>query len=305
MRRLAPLAAMLLAAAAPASAAGPIGVITELSISGGPVEVKAAAGEEWQPARPLLSIGAGDQIRASGAGRAVLVFVATQGTTVVTSANSPYVVIPPAQPRLSERVQAALGFLQSPPRDSTRRSLAVRTPPEASPVSIVAPRETHVAAERISLEWVGADGPYTVRVRAADDRVLWEKRVGAGPLTVSPAEVRLGPGRYRWELESAAHGTQRVGFDVATPDAAAQASAGAAAVDAAGYPAATAALLKAAAFMRERFDADARRELLRGLAASPDEPALHLLLGEVYDRTGLDNLAAAEYDRAEALSGGR
>ena len=30
-----------------------------------------------------------------------------------------------------------------------------------------------------------------------------------------------------------------------------------------------------------------------------------MLLGDVYERTGLENLAAAEYDEAEALSVGR
>ena len=74
------------------------------------------------------------------------------------------------------------------------------------------------------------------------------------------------------------------------------------AVEAVKYPAATAALLKAAALMRERFYAQARRELLRAVAASPEEPTLHVLLAEVYERTGLENLAAAEHDDAEALS---
>jgi len=36
----------------------------------------------------------------------------------------------------------------------------------------------------------------------------------------------------------------------------------------------------------------------------PDEPTLHLLLGDLYDRTGHKNPAADEYGEAEFLSKG-
>ena len=95
---------------------------------------------------------------------------------------------------------------------------------------------------------------------------------------------------------------QHAGFDVATAEAATRVRLAVDAVELARYPAGTAALLKAAALMRERFFADARRALLQAVAANPEEPTLHLLLGDVYERIGLDNLAAAEYDQAETLS---
>ena len=50
--------------------------------------------------------------------------------------------------------------------------------------------------------------------------------------------------------------------------------------------------------------ADARRELLAGIAASPEEPTLHALLAEIYDRTGLRNVASQEAQEAERLSKG-
>jgi Tfp pilus assembly protein PilF len=57
--------------------------------------------------------------------------------------------------------------------------------------------------------------------------------------------------------------------------------------------------------MREGFHADARRELLQAIAANPEEPTLHLLLADVYSKTRLDNLAAAEGQRSVDLSGAR
>lgn len=306
MHRMWLLTAALIAAAAPGRAAEPIGVITELHLADGQVEIKPAAGGEWRPAKPLLSISEGDQVRVAGAGRAVLVFVGTQRSTVVTPANSPYVAAPPAQPGIAERVKSAIGFLQSTPREPSRKSLTVRSSRDLSPVVLLAPRDTLVAADGLRLEWEGPQtARYTVRIVAADGRVLWEKKSVEPTPLAPPPDLRLVPGRYRWELESKGHGTQRAAFDVATAEVAGQVRAATAAVEPARYPAATAALLKAAGLMRERFYADARRELLQAVAASPDEPTLHVLLADVYDRTGLESLAAGEYDRAEALSAPR
>ena len=304
MRRVVWLVALLALPALPAAGAEPIGLITELHLGNGRVEVKPVAGGDWQTVKPLFAISAGDQVRATGAGRAVLVFVSSQRNTVVTHENSPYVVLPPPQPGLGERVKSALAFLQSTPREPRRKALTARSSAELVPVVIVAPRESDVAADGISLEWIGpASARYAARIVSADGRVLWEKtNVAAGPLAVAPADVRLAPGRYRWELESPEYGIQRAAFDVATAEAATGVRLAVDAVERSRYPTGTAALLKAAGLMRGRFFADARRELLRGIAANPEEPTLHLLLGDVYERIGLDNLAAGEYDQAEALS---
>jgi hypothetical protein len=305
-RAAALLAAVVLLTAAPAGAAPPIGVVTELHLQNGQVEVKPSGGGQWEPAKPLLSISEGDQLRASGAGRAVLIFAASQRSAIVTSANSPFVAAAPAQPGLGERIKAAVGFLQATPREP-RVGLSTRSPRDFSPVVLLAPRETLVAADAIGLEWAGPEAErYTVRVLTGDGGVLWEKKnVEARMLAPAASELRLVPGRYRWQVDSDAHGIHHVTFDVATPEAVAQATAAVAAVDAAGYPAVTAALLRAAALMREGFRADARRELLQTIAANPEEPTLHVLLADVYSKTRLDNLAAAEGQRAMDLSGAR
>ncbi|MBI4573353.1 MAG: hypothetical protein HY713_08750 [candidate division NC10 bacterium] len=55
------------------------------------------------------------------------------------------------------------------------------------------------------------------------------------------------------------------------------------------------------AFEQELYT-EARKELLVAIAADPDEPALHLMLGHVYERIGLAELAAEEFDEAQFLS---
>lgn len=300
------VAAALLVAAS-VGAAGPIGVITELHVTNGQIEMRTAANGDWQAVKPLRSVNEGDQIRASGAGRAVVVFATTSRPAVVTAANSPYTAAAPPQPGFAERLRNAVTFLQSTPPESNRRALTVRSSRDLAAVVLLAPRESRVAADALRFEWAGPEATrYTVRVVSGDGRVLWEKGdVEGGAIALAPGGPRLVPGRYRWELASRAHGAQRAAFEVATPEAVAQARAAADAVEKARYPAATAALLKAAGLMRERFHTDARRELLRAIAASPAEPTLHQLLAELYAVTGLANLAAAEHDRAEALAAGR
>ena len=48
---------------------------------------------------------------------------------------------------------------------------------------------------------------------------------------------------------------------------------------------------------REGLYQEVRRELLSGIGANPAEPALHLLLGHVYDRIGLKKLAAGAFEK--------
>ena len=72
-----------------------------------------------------------------------------------------------------------------------------------------------------------------------------------------------------------------------------------------GYPPSSIALMRAGYVLRDGLYADARRELLTALAKDPDEPTLHLLLGQVYDAIGLSELAQREFIEARDLSGGR
>jgi Tfp pilus assembly protein PilF len=60
--------------------------------------------------------------------------------------------------------------------------------------------------------------------------------------------------------------------------------------------------MRAGFLFEQELYAEARRELLAALQADPDEPGLHVMLGHVYERTGLPALAAEEFDEAQYLS---
>ena len=46
---------------------------------------------------------------------------------------------------------------------------------------------------------------------------------------------------------------------------------------------------------------DARQVVMAALARDPDEPSLHTLLGQIYQKTGLPEQAAESFDEANFL----
>ncbi len=288
----------------------PLAVLTEIQLKRGKVEVKAAGQPDWQPPKPLLSLRAGDQVRVTGEGRAVLVFTGGRGSQLVTQSNSPFTVQAGPSEGTVDRAKAVLGnvtnFLLGAQRERTYQSLSVRSV-RAQPPVILAPRDTRVLPGAVTFEWAGSDRlKYQIRLLGPQG-VVWEKaELDRAPLAYPSSGPTLAPGsRYTWELTTKDHGVQRASFEV-LPAADAARIKDALAVLAPGsagnYPPATLALMRAGLLFQESLYADARRELVRAIGASPEEATLHLLLGHVYDRTGLKQLAATEFDQAEALS---
>ena len=308
------VAGLLLVGAAVAWGQDALAVLTEIQVKRGKVEVKPADQGEWLVPKPLLSLRAGDQVRVVGEGRAVLVLTGGRGTQLVTESNSPFTVQPGAAQGGSDRAKAVLGnvtnFLIGQPRERTYQSLSVRSV-RAQPPLILAPRDTRVLPGAITFEWAGSDRlKYQVRLRGPQDNVVWEQAdLERKPLAYPSSAPKLTPGtKYTWELLTREHGVQRATFEVApaadatrvtdqltvlTPTAAS------------GYPPATLALMRAGLLFQEMLYADARRELVQAISSSPEEATLHLLLGHVYDRTGLKQLASNEFDEAEALAAPR
>jgi hypothetical protein len=302
-------AAVLLLVTARVWAADPVAVVTEIQARSGKVEVKSA-GADWQSPKPLLSLRAGDQVRAAGDGRAVLVFTGGRGTQVVTAANSPFTIQAQAAEGTSDRARTVLGnvtsFLMGQQRDKAYQSLSVRS--VRQPPLILAPRDTRVLPGALAFEWSGSDRlKYRVRLLGPQGAVVWEQsglERRSVPYPASAPALTAGT-RYTWELQTQEYGAQTAAFEVVPATDAARVRDSLALLTpsaAQSYPPATLALMRAGLLFQETLYADARRELLTAIAASPQEPTLRLLLGHVYDRTGLTQLAATEFDEAEALS---
>lgn len=305
------LAVTWLLAAAAAWAQEPVAVLTEMQVKSGRVEVKLGGDPDWQAPKPLLPLRAGDQVRVVGEGRAVLVFTGGRGTLLVTQATSPVTVQARTAEGGADRARSIMAnvttFLLGAQRNKTYQSLSVRSV-RAQPPVILAPRDTRVLPGGVTLEWAGSDRlKYRVRLLGPQGAVLWEQAdLDRAPLVYPAGAPALAPGtRYTWELETREHGVQRASFDVAPAADALRVRDGLATLTAARapeYPPATLSLLRAGLLFQEALYADARRELLAAIGAAPEEPTLRLLLGHVYERTGLRTLAANEFDEAEALT---
>jgi hypothetical protein len=308
------VAALGVLVAAAAWAQDPLAVLTEIQVKRGKVEVKPSGQPDWQTPKPLLSLRAGDQVRVVGEGHAVLVFTGGRGTQLVTPSNSPFTVQAGTTQGTSDRARAVLGnvtsFLLGQPRERTYQSLSVRSV-RAQPPLILAPRDTRVLPGVVTFEWAGSDRlKYQVRLLGPDGAIVWEQAdLERRPLAYPSSGPALSPGStYTWELSTREHAPRRASFQVASPADASRVTEALGLLTpatAGNYPPATLALMRAGLLFQETFYADARRELLLAIAASPDEATLHLMLGHVYDRTGLKQLASNEFDEAEALASPR
>ena len=299
--RMSPLLSLVLAAllalAAPAAAqtAESAGVITEIKPARGRVEVKAAAGGDWRPARPLLALRAGDVVRTTEDASAVVLLSGGRGTVRVAGAAGsltvPGVTASAQGQKAKALVEASLGFLAGTTKESSQAVLATRS--QARPPVILSPRNGRALPDGLAFEWLGTRfARYTVRL--------------VGPRWAYPAEApALAPNtRYTLQITAGGQPTQEAWFEVVDAARARAVADDLAALDqelGSAAPATSKAVMQAGLLAREGLLHDARRVVVAALEADRDEPTLHLLLGDLYTRTGLTQLAAESFDEAQFL----
>lgn len=283
-------------------------VITELKPGRGRVEVQPAAGGDWRPARPLLALRAGDVVRTSDNASAVVLLSGGRGAVRVEGAAGSLTVpgtgaAGSGTQKAKALVEASLGYLAGTTKESTQAVLATRS--VARPPVILSPRNSRVLPEALAFEWLGSRFTrYTVRLAGASGPVV-ERHV-TGARWDYPADApALQPGtRYTIQVTGAGQAPQDAWFEVL--DAA---RAGAVASDltaleqalGAAVSPTSRAVMRAGLLAREGLLHDARRVVVAALDADRDEPTLHLLLGDLYTRTGLPTLAAESFDEAQFL----
>jgi len=171
--------------------------------------------------------------------------------------------------------------------DISLRTASVRSvrPPR---VVQLQPRATKLLPGPVTFEWSGSDTlRYKVRVLGPQG-LLWEQGdLPRQPIAYPSSVPALESGvRYAWQLETAGQPRQQVEFEILPAGAAARVRESLDSLVAGalpGYPPSSIALIRAGYVLRDGLYVDARRELLTALAKDPDEPTLHLLLGQVRD----------------------
>jgi hypothetical protein len=285
------------------------GVITEIKIGRGRAEVKAIGGSEWRPAAPLLALRAGDEVRVSSDAVVVVLMSGGRGSIRVDAATSPLVVASaaPAESKLEKArtlVEGSLAFLAASVKEQPKAVLSTRA--DAKPPVILTPRNGPVLPDSLVFEWQGSQlSRYTVRIADVSGVVLERKGV-LGSRFEYPADApRLRAGtRYTVQVLSGTHPPQETQFEVVEAGLAEAIRQDLASLDDAlgsGVSPNSRTAVRAGLLAGRGLVHDARLLVVRSLTADPDEPALHMLLGQLYLQSGLTEQAAEAYDEAHFL----
>lgn len=301
------LAMVVTAPAVLAQARETAGLVSEIKVGKGKVEVKPANGD-WRAAGPLQALRAGDQVRALDDATLVVVLSGGRGVVKVSAQNSPWSVPAVAADGKAQKAQAVVagsfGFLSSGTKEPPKAVLSTRA--GGGPPEILTPRNGAVLSDTLAFEWMGSQfSRYTVRVTAPSRVVLERKGVVGARLPYPPDAARLEPGvRYTLQVEAVGQPVQESRFEVLDPARAAAVRDELAQLEdalGAGASVNSVAVVKAGALASAGLLHDARLAILAALAKDPDEPTLHTLLGTLYMATGLERQAAEAFEEAKFL----
>jgi hypothetical protein len=283
------------------------GMITEIKIGAGRVEVRRAGTTEWRPAAPLLSLRAGDEVRATNDARVVVLPSGAKGTIILGSSESPFTMraAPPEESKLEKArtlLQSSFGYLSGGSR--IELPLAILSTRGTKPPLILGPRNGPVLPGALVFEWRSSPGiAYTVRVLGSG--VEFERHgVMAGHLAYPANAAPLAAGaRYVLEVVGPGHPTQQAWFEVVDAERAQVIRRDLADLQAAtaGASANTRALLEAGLLGSNGLIHDATRIVVAALARDPAEAALHMLHGNLLESAGLNEDAAEAFRHARVL----
>lgn len=297
------LAALLFGAApfaAAARAEDAVGVITELRLNRGDVEIRLP-GKSWEKPAPLQSLYAGTQIQASRDAAAVVLYTEGMKTVTIDEKNSPF-EIKPAAAKGGGGVKEIAGALMGKKKPPNYAALAVRG--GKRPPVLLAPRSTKLMTDAPTLQWMGMDRqPGTVRVYGPEGLLWTAENVALTQIKYPASAPRLKPGvEYAWAIEKQGFPAEKARFQLLAPAEIKAVEDEAASIrSAAGVPPTTAAVLKAGLYSAHELYYDAREVLAEAVKRDPDEPTLHFLLADVYGKTGLKDMAAEEYGESDFL----
>jgi hypothetical protein len=282
-------------------------VITEIKPGRGRVEVKPASGGDWRPAGPLLALRVGDTVRTTENAVAVVLLSGGRGTARVEGASGSFTVPAASTAGQGQKaralVESSLGYLAGTARESSQAALATRS--IGRPPVVLGPRNGRALPEGLAFDWLGGrSSRYTVRVVGPGGMVVerrdvtgvrWPYPTDAPPLSpnvrYTVQVIGAGPAQEAWfEVVDAAR-QRAVAADLESLDQAMGASASPT----------SRAVLRAGLLAREELLHDARQVVVAALAQDRDEPTLHQLLGDLYRRVGLPDLAAESFDEARHL----
>src|SRR5262245_10896668 len=147
-----------------------VGIVTEIKLGTGAVEMKPAGAADWRPAAPLMGLLVGDSIRATEGASAVVLLSGGRGALLVESGGVPVVILAPDVGVSKIRkagafFAASLNYFNSRARELPQTVLGTRD--GVRPPLVLAPRNGPILADVVSVEWLGNPlARYTVQIAA-------------------------------------------------------------------------------------------------------------------------------------------
>jgi len=285
-----------------------VAVITELKLNRGDVQIRVPG--KSGPERPavLQSLVPGAQVIASKDATAVVLFTDGSRTVTVNEKISPFEV--KASPAKGGQGKNALGqvagFLLGKKQPPAYVALATRG--SKKPPTLLSPRNTKIMTDAPTLQWMGMDQQTgTVRVYGPEGLIWAAENIALTQIRYPSTSAPLKSGvEYSWSLEKKGFPAQKASFTVMRGEETKSIQERLTSLQqSAGTSTTTLAILKASLLISNELFHEARELLIDAVKSDPDEPTLHFLLGEIYDKTGLKSLAGEEYSEAEFLRKGR
>ena len=283
-----------------------VAVITELKFNRGDVQVRLPGKNNSERAGVLQSLPPGTRVTVTKDAIAVVLFTDGSKTVTVNEKNSPFeIAAAPAKGQRNPLGQVASLLLGKKP-PPTYTALATRG--AKKPPTLMSPRNTRLLSASPTLQWMGMDQqPGTVRLSGPEGPIWSAENIALTQIKYPANAAPLKPGvEYTWSLEKKGFPPEKASFKILRADEAQVIQNRLASLQqAAGASPTTLAILKSALLISNELYYDARETLTEAVKSDPDEPTLHFLLGDVYDKTGLKTLAADEYGEADFLGKGR
>lgn len=282
-----------------------VAVVTELKFNRGDIQIKVPGKKAPEKPAPLQSLYAGTQIVATKDATAVILFTEGMKTVAIDEKNSPFDVKAtegkgsPSGAGMRQMASLLLGKKKPP----TYIPLAVRGG-KHSP-TLIAPRETKVMTDLPTFKWMGMEMQTGTLRLDGPDGLLWiAENIALTQIKYPSSAPRLKPGvEYSWSIDKKGFPAEKARFRILTPEEAKPIQEQLKLLEgASGVFKTTLAILKASLFVSHGLYYEAREILAEAVNADPDEPTVHLLLGETYEKSGLKSLALEEYGEAQFLS---
>lgn len=286
----------------PAHAQDAVGVITEIKLNRGDVQIRLP-GNNWQKPGLLQSLYSGSQIQASKDATAVVLYTEGAKTVTIDERNSPFEIkAADAKGAAGGGMKEVASSLMGKKKPAAYVALAVRG--GKRPPVLVSPRNTKLMSDAPTLQWMGMERqPGTVRLYGPEGLLWSAENISLTQIKYPASAPRLKPDvEYSWVIEKKDFTVEKVRFQLLPPAEVKSVQDEMAALqNAPGVPKTTQAILKAGLFYSRALYYDAREALIEAVKADPDEPTLHFLLADVYEKTGLKDLAAEEYSESDFL----